>query len=451
MSEPADDFTRSEPVDLITEDAAALRFAQIYKNRLSFCHDMGRWLEFDGSIWRVHRTPLAFHFARELCRGLSKWAVNPGQFQKTRFAAGVEQFSRADPIFARTSDHWNPDPWLMGTPTGTVDLRSGRHRTSMPSDNITRAVSVEPSEWPECPLWLEFLRTATADDEDLTRFLQQIAGYALTGVTTEHALFFIYGPGGNGKSVFLNVLNGILGDYAATAAMSTFEEHRGSQIPADLAMLNGARLVSASETDSKHAWSNQRITSMTGGDPITARFMRQDFFTYTPQFKLVIVGNSKPTISVVDDAMKRRFNIIPFLNKPKNPDRQLEEKLRSEWPAILRWMIDGCLDWQKNGLIRPEVVREATEEYFHDQNMFGRWCEECCNVEIGSTRHYEMPTVLFRSWTRFAKAAGEEPGTQKSFSERLSQAGFPKKRKGAGMYYEFISLRTENPDNDVPY
>lgn len=433
---------------ILTEDAAALQFARLYKGKLAYCHDQGAWFEFDGSIWREQRTRLAFHFARELSRQMSEWAPSPAQFQKSAFVNGVEKFSQNDPIFSRTSDTWNIDPWLLGTPTGTVDLRTGRHRPSIAGDHITRSVAVPPAEWAECPIWLDFLKDSTGGDDELIRFLQQMAGYALTADTREDALFFIYGPGGNGKSVFLSALNGILGDYAITAAMSTFEASKGGQVPADLAMLRGSRLVTASETEEGKPWAEARIKAMTGGDPITARFMRQNFFTFRPQFKIVVVGNHKPVLKVVDEAMKRRFNIIPFVIKPEKPDRQLDEKLRKEWPAILRWMIDGCLDWQENGLVRPSLVTAATEEYFEDQDMFSQWCAEHCDVDKPARHMLEMSSVLFRSWAAFAKASGEEPGSIKSFAQTLQREGFRKKQTNQGAFYEGIRIRGSATSGD---
>jgi putative DNA primase/helicase len=222
------------------------------------------------------------------------------------------------------------------------------------------------------------LNDATNGDAELIRYLQQIAGYVLTGATSEHVLFFIYGLGGNGKTVFLNTLTAILSEYAQTAAMDTFTASKYDRHPTDLAMLKGARLVTASETEEGRKWAEAKIKQMTGGDPITARFMRRDYFTYQPEFKLVIIGNHKPCLDNVDDAMRRRLNIIPFTNKPSTPDPDLESKLREEWPAILRWMIEGCLDWQQNGFLRPNVVSDATSSYFEDQDLLGQWLNECC-------------------------------------------------------------------------
>lgn len=427
----------------LTEDKAAEVFATLYRDRLAYCHDEGAWYEYDGSIWRVHRTPLAFHYARELMRNLSMALNSPGQFQKTKFAAGVERFAQADPVFARTSDHWNSDAFLLGTPSGTVDLRSGRLRDSAARDNINKATAIPPAPQSECPLWLDFLHDATGGDVELIRLLQQIAGYSLTGDIREHALFFIYGPGGNGKSVYLNTITRILGDYAQTAAMATFEKQSNNGIPADLAMLNGARLVTASETEEGKPWAEARIKQMTGGDPITARFMRQNFFTFTPRFKLLIVGNHKPVLSSVDDAMRRRFNIIPFTIKPASPDKQLEEKLQAEWPAILRWMIDGCLDWQANGLVRPKSVEEATNEYFLEQNVLQQWIDEACEVDRENPHLSESASQLFGSWSRFMVKMGENKPTMKTFSQSLSREGFPKKATKLGKFFHCIRLKQQ--------
>jgi putative DNA primase/helicase len=160
---------------------------------------------------------------------------------------------------------------------------------------------------------------------------------------------FCYGPGGNGKTVLLNTVSAIRGDYATVAAMETFVASQFDQHPTDMAMLCGARLVTAAETEEGRAWAETKIKQLTGGDPISARFMRQDFFTYKPTFKLMIIGNHEPALRNVDDAARRRINIVPFIRKPAVIDKQLEDKLRVEWPGILRWMIQGCLNWQTVG------------------------------------------------------------------------------------------------------
>jgi putative DNA primase/helicase len=214
-----------------------------------------------------------------------------------------------------------------------------------------------------------------------------------------------------------------MGDYATTAAMDTFIASATDKHPTDLAMLQGARMVSASETEEGRGWAESRIKQMTGGDPIRARFMRQDFFEYRPQFKLVIVGNHKPVLRNVDDAARRRFNIIPFVHKPEAPDKRLETKLMAERPAILAWAIEGAIDWQQNGLVRPAVVADATAEYFTEQDIVRQWAAECC--ETGGRNISDTTANLFTNWSAYAQANGEKPGSTKWFSQVLvlSHAG----------------------------
>ena len=188
--------------------------------------------------------------------------------------------------------------------------------------------------------------------------------------------------------------------------METFTASISDRHPTELAMLRGARLVTATETEEGRAWAEARIKQMTGGDPVSARFMRQDFFTYVPQFKLLIAGNHRPALRNVDEAARRRFNIVPFLHRPERPDRQLEDKLRQEWPAVLRWMIEGCLQWQDGGLRRPGVVAAATEEYFEAQDAYGQWLRECCDFDPSGVFR-ERPGILLESFARWCEANGE--------------------------------------------
>jgi putative DNA primase/helicase len=207
--------------------------------------------------------------------------------------------------------------------------------------------------------------------------------YSLTGSIRDHALFFLYGTGGNGKGVFLNTWASILGDYAKVAAMETFTVSHGDRHPTDLAMLRGARAVIAQETEEGQRWAESRIKALTGGDPISARFMRQDFFTFTPAFKLMIAGNHKPSLRSVDEAVKRRFNLVPFtVTIPKaERDPKLPEKLVAEWPGILAWAIEGCLEWQHIGLSPPPAVQAATASYLADEDTIGLFLAERCATD----------------------------------------------------------------------
>ena len=431
--------------DTITEDGAALHFAALYSDALRFCHDTGCWFQWTGAIWKPERTGLAFHWARELAR---KIAMDAGKGErisasKTSFARGVERYAQADRVFAVTIEKWDSDPLLLGTPGGTVDLRTGELMRADPALMISKSTSVTPAPQADCPRWLSFLNEATGGDEGLIRFLQQWCGYSLTGDTREHALVYMHGKGGEGKSVCINTITGIMGDYARTAPMDTFMTSAGDRHPTDLAMLRGARLVTASETEEGRAWAEARIKSLTGGDPISARFMRRDFFTFTPSFKLLFVGNHQPILTNVDDAARRRFNIIPFVRKPAKPDPTLPEQLKTEWPGILRWAIQGALDWQQSGLTRPEIVTNATKSYFEAQDTFTQFLEDECDCEPGNDYKRELTADLFAAWSQYAKAAGEIPRGGKAFAGELEKRGFRKWRSNAGRGFSGIRLKPQ--------
>lgn len=450
---PARDAVMSstEPSDLIddagvvTQDWVTSIFAAEFGDRLRYCHHAGGWYEWAGSHWQRDQTDRAFHFVRELGRRMTAGAGQEEikQVRRVSFASGVERFARADPAFSITSDRWDADEFLLGTPGGTVDLRTGKLRAADPADGITKVTAVAPADFVECPRWLQFLDETFGGDAEIARFAQQWAGYSLTGDTREHALVFGYGGGGNGKSVFLNVITGIMQDYAVTAAMETFIASNSERHPTDLAMLRGARMVTASETEEGRAWAESRLKQLTGGDKISARFMRQDFFEFRPNFKLTIVGNHRPVLKNIDEAARRRFNLLPFLLKPANPDRQLEEKLKAEWPGILRWMIAGSLDWQANGLIRPKSVIDATADYFAEQDLLGQWVDECCDADPGNSYKSDTIADLYASWADFAMKAGEDAGSKKMLSGLLIKRGFEKCTIGHDKARGFKGIRVK--------
>lgn len=429
----------------VSEDAIALAFTERFRDTLRFDHDVGRWFRWNGSYWRVDATDLAIDFTRQLARDLSE---AKRALCKASVASGAERFARADRAHAVTHDIWDADPFLLGTPDGTVDLRTGEMSDADPAQYISKQTAITP-EHGEPVLWLKFLREAMAGDEAMVTFLQQWCGYCLTGDTREHALVFAYGDGGNGKGVFMNTLAGIMGDYAVTAGMETFTASKYDRHTTELAMLRGARLVTASETEAGRAWAEAKIKAITGGDPITARFMRQDNFTFKPQFKLSIFGNHQPSLHNVDDAMRRRFNIVAFTTKPEQPDRQLEVKLKAEWGQILAWAIRGARDWYANGLSRPEAVLAATKGYFAEQDLPGQWFEERVEFISGA---FELVKDCYADWSAFAKERGEEPGTGKSFGQMMRKRGFVSKsmmRSGInGKVYSNLKLIIkEQPDD----
>src|SRR5215472_9579086 len=268
----------------------------------------------NGKCWTEDETLRAFNLARAICRSAAS-KCNKGKtatmLASAKTVAAIERLARADRRLAATVDQWDADPWLLNTPDGTINLRTGERYQSRASDHITQSTAVAPSGG--CPLWLKFLARVTNGDRALQDYIQRLLGYALTGLTIEHALFFLYGTGANGKSVLMSTVAGILGSYHQTAPIETFTASTTDRHPTELAGLRAARLVTAVETEEGRRWAESKIKMLTGGDKISARFMRQDFFEFTPQFKLVIAGNHKPGLRSVDEAIRRRFNLIPFV------------------------------------------------------------------------------------------------------------------------------------------
>jgi len=435
-----------------TEDALALSFTRRYHRDWRYVAAWGRWLVWDGQRWRTEDTLAATDLIRSVCRQTAVRADNPKVAAKLASAStvgGVERLARADRRHAATTDEWDADPWLLNTPGGVVDLKSGCKRANDRADRMTKITTATPGS--DCPQWMAFLSDIAGGDIELQNYLQRMAGYCLTGVTSAHALFFLYGTGANGKSVFANVISTILGDYAATASMDTFVETRGDRHPTDLAGLRGARFVTAIETEQGRRLNESKVKAITGGDKISARFMRQDFFEYTPQFKPVIVGNHKPAIRNIDEAMKRRMHMIPFTVTipPERRDSRLTEKLLAERDGILAWAVAGCLAWQREGLKPPASVVSATEEYFEAEDALGRWLEERC-VREPSAR--SLTAELFSDWKQWADTSGEFIGSQRRFSDLLITRGLEKWRNGAGVRgFQGIGLKHPPSPAYAPY
>jgi putative DNA primase/helicase len=223
-----------------------------------------------------------------------------------------------------------------------------------------------------------------------------------------------------------------------TFLASTYDRH-----PTDLAKLAGARLVTAAETQEGRRWDEERVKKLTGGDQVTARFMRQNFFNFWPKFLLLFYGNHRPEIRNLDEAMRRRFHLVPFTVRvpDERRDLQLAEKLKAEYPAILAWMIRGCLEWQRAQLAPPSSVQLATAEYFADEDPVGRWIEDRC--ETGSDRAATM-VDLFRSWEQWANASGEYQGSAKRLSLVLSAKRFPRWREPGTGRRGFAGLQPRN-------
>lgn len=416
------------------------------------------FLAWDSARWQPDAELLAEDIVKRELRAIANGVLRRGVTPKEQAEAmktahtiasagrvtAVLSLVKSDRAIAVGVDALDHDDWALNTPGGIVDLKTGKLLPPSQDALCTKITTVPPDFGASAPIWMRFLDEATGGDKELQRYLQRLSGYVLTGSTKEQHLTFIYGPGGNGKSVFLNVLTGILGDYVKVATMDTFTASNNDRHSTDIAMLMGARLVTASETQAGKRWDGQRVKELTGGTPVTARFMRQDNMTYMPTFKLVFTGNHKPEIRDVDKAFRRRIHMVPFTVTPKVVDMELSAKLRDEWPAILAWMIEGCLMWQKEGLNPPAIVVAATEEYFEEEDAIGRWLKERTVEDAQGT---VTTQALFNSWREWTNRTGEWTGTMKRLSSALTSRKYERWQDPTTRRLGFRGLRLKTPES----
>jgi len=411
---------KPKPVGEVSDDSLAQAFTAMHQDDWRYVAAWGQWLRWTGVKWEHETTLRAFDLARELCRIVATQLRSQGLKGKGVASAvtvsAVERLARADRAHAMTSEAWDKSPWHLNTPGGVIDLKSGQLLPHDPAMLITKETAATPQG--QCPRWLQFLDEISGGDRDLQDYLQRVVGYCLTGVTTEHVMFFLYGTGANGKSVFTSTLSGIFGEFTTVAPMDMLIATQGERHPTDMAGLRGARMVTAIETEQGTRWAEAKLKALTGGDPISARFMRQDFFQYVPQFKLMVAGNHKPSMRSNDEAIRRRVQLVPFAvtipEAQRDPD--LLDKLKAEWSGILQWALVGCLMWQAVGLKPPQVVKDATIDYFVSEDAVGQWIEDEC--ELGKPC-FESSKQLYNSWKAWAENNGEFVMSKKRLANDL--------------------------------
>lgn len=362
-----------------------------------------------------------------------------------RSLTALVALAKADRALARHSDDFDSAPWLIMVRNGTIDLRTGKLRPHSQQDLMTKLAPVLYDPSAQCPNWLAFLEMIMLGRKSLIEFLKRAVGSCLTGITSDKAMFILYGPGGdNGKSTMVEVFEMLLGDYALRTPTSTFLTKREGNIPNDVARLRGARLVWATESARGARLDEALIEEMTGGDRMSARFMRGEFFEFMPECKIWLATNHKPTIRG-DPAIWRRLKLVPFdftIPKGKQLKRHaVMAMFRSELPGILNWGIEGCLEWQRDGLGVPDEVINATREYEAEQDTFSMFLDEKC-VRTPNARVLSLPLYLaHKDW---ANQHGETPVSHKTFASLMSEKGFAKSKTKSGILYSGVGLLAED-------
>jgi putative DNA primase/helicase len=406
-------------------------------------HD--RWYQWNGVRWELERRNGYYKTARDLCRHALFWdgarALNSSARRvlgRATTAANVVVNLRRTPEIGLLPEQLDADPWLLCTPEGTFDLRLGKLIESAREQYCTKTTLVPPKAG-ECPLWLGLIERIANGDESMRSYVARWCGYMLTGETREESLLFIHGPAQSGKSTFVRVLSEIMGDYARTSNMDSFTARDRPEHSTEIAKLAGARLVTASETDAGSRWNEQRIKVLTGRDRVAARFMRMDEFEFMPAFKLLIYGNHRPSLKTVDKAIQRRFHLLEFppAIAEEDKDLHLDDKLRLEYPAILHWCIQGCLQWQDCGLGKPERVMVDTDSYLQAMDVMGAWIDECLELQQGFKTQV---SELYKSYCVFVRERGEYEPSMRRFSEDLGARNIVQKQKTAS-FMVFVGCR----------
>ena len=406
----------------------ARNFSQRYASSFRYCASLGRWFTWAKTHWSADTTRAVEDAARRSCAldlGFMLLAdLTEQQRRALQIRLGsaatiqaVVRLAAADRCHAVTVNCFDADPWLLNTPEGLIDLRTGEIQPHRPEQLNTKITA--PSLTAECPLFLATLERVLPDPE-VRDYLQRLAGYFLTGVIREHVIVLVQGGGGNGKSVVFNAIAHALGSYAVTLGAETLQEAHHDRHPTEIAVLNGARLALCPEIDGGRRWNIARLKRLSGGDPLTARLIAKDPFEFLPSHKLVVIANSSPALSIVDEAVRRRFHKLEFnvTIPPNERDPDLPEKLKAEAGGIIRWMLAGCLDWQDGGLRPPKAVVEATDAFLDREDTIGEWLRECCRLMGQSTL-----TELYQSYRAWMERQGLVALGRNTFGDALESRG----------------------------
>lgn len=426
-STPAD-----EQVD-VSDDELAQTFTRKHANDLRYVPAWGTWLTWDGKRWARDEKRRVFDHARAVCRQASdeQCAKASGEDQRKRIRArlgsaqtvwNVVKLAATDPRHAVTVDQLDADPWSLNTPDGILNLRNGHMRPHNPAELHTKITVVGPGE--DSALWIRFLERIQPD-ASVRDYLQRLAGYGMTGSSREHVLPFFYGTGRNGKGTFVHTLRAALGDYAVEIAAELLMESNHDRHPTELTVLLGSRLAVGSEVDTGRRWNESRLKRLTGGDPIAARYIKGNPFEFQPTHTLVIVGNHKPGLRAVDEAIASRMHLVPFAVTVPAAERdpELPDKLQAELGGILSWMLDGCLAWQEQGLNPPPAVLDATQSYLDAEDGIGAWLEECCQ------RRGEVTLkAAHRSYRDWCETNAQPALGRNTFADQLAGRNLPVSR-----------------------
>ena len=421
----------------LTDVGNAERFAAMFKDQVKYCAIYKKWFIWNGKRWEQDDTGKIITYAIECVRNIIHDAdlLPEGDKRKSLIQHSLKSESSGKlkalleiasgmPAITVRSEDLDQNPWLLNCQNGTIDLRTGKLKPHDPKDYITRICAAAYK--PDCaiPLWTQLMEKITGGDKEYIRYIQKALGYALTGDISEQAIFILYGTGSNGKSTMLNIFAALLNGYAQSTSSDTFMQKKNESVNNDIARLKGARFVSAIEMEEGKRMAESLIKSMTGGDKLVTRFLYGEFFEYVPQFKVFLAVNHKPDIRDTTNSIWRRIKIMEFNNTftEQERDKNFPTKIMAkELPGILAWAVQGCLDWQQNGINAPDIVEAATRAYKEEMDSFSHFFNECCVVREGARVSNKMLRAKYDEW---CAENGERGLTQRPFSRKLRERGY---------------------------
>lgn len=430
------------------------RFVDLFGEDMRYNYADKRWLYWDERRWHSDPGHVVLDVIDRVVESMGAELKNYEQqgdedmakaFQKhikySRSHKGKEQLKKeAEHRLPVMPSQLDKHKYAFNTPNGILSLKTGKLTKHEPKWFITKVSYVEYSENADCPQWHRFLDEIFNGDKELIRYIQKAVGYSMTGQTSEQCVFFLYGTGRNGKSTFLDVIRDIMGDYAANIQPETImvKHSQSGAINSDIARLKGARFVTSVEPNEGMRINEGLLKQLTGDDVVTARKLYGDEFEFKPEFKLWMATNHKPIIRGTDTGIWRRIHMIPFtVQIPESKvDRGLKYKLEREYPAILRWAVEGCLLWQKEGLLMPKAVLEQVREYRREMDVVSAFIEDRCEAGEG---YYVRSSELYAAYSAWCDSNNEYKMSNTKFSTEATKT-FSKKKQPDGIYFLGIKL-----------
>jgi putative DNA primase/helicase len=441
-----------------TDAGNAEFFATASKDDLRYDHLRGRWLVWRKHWWSEDTMGLIYQRAKSVARMRRQAASNltdkGEQSAEVAWATQSEGRARLEAMLKLAESEyplsdsgkgWDANLMLLGVANGVVDLATGTLRDGLQADKITLRSDIVYDPSAQSPLWLRFLGEVFGNNQSLIEYIQRAVGYSLTGDTSEQCLFLLYGSGANGKSTYLEALRRIAGGHAYNLPFSALELTSRSSIPSDIAAMAGKRFVTAIETSESARLNEARIKMLTGCDPVTARHLYGEFFTYAPAAKLWLAFNHLPEVQDDSQGFWRRIRLIPFLRRFEGSaiDKNLLAKLLAEAPGILAWAVRGALMWQREGLGEPPAtVREATEAYRCESDPVEEFIAECCVVSPTAMVTAGGMWEFYQAWEKENQLSSSL--SRRAFSHRLEAKGFRKKKCGHQSTWTWLGISLRN-------